>query len=286
MNLYLSTDSIVDANDTLLGTITVNNSSANTQTLNVTVPSSLVPQTDSLPKYFYYKLLGENATTPATTKITIFPYKSKVVSSLVGASSLTTYTMDADTEKFFIEYYLLSSTTKLTISVFAVQNTLDVNMGLVRDQTTTYSQVGSTENAAGLGQYEFSAYNLSLGTGLTVYQRVGKVSGTGTFKAAAMSNSSLPIHSFRPSCTGGAGFYASRCVDYLDGDPGSNAVCISLQGSGSTYSSFPCSSANRIARCYLNPLLQDSRAVMSFYNPSDTTSTASSTCGSDILKTP
>lgn len=288
LNLYFSTDSTVDTNDTLMGTITVNNSTASTQTLTVTIPNTLVPETEGLPKYFFYKFLGENASTPSATKLTIFPYKSKVESSSMGAVNLTTYNMNADTEKFFIGYSITSITTKLTFSAFAIQDTLDVDLLLVQENSSSYSGIGSTEDANGPGNYEFASYTASGGGFLmnSVYLRIGKVSGTGTFKAAGMSNGIVPPFYLKPSCNGGTGGFANRCVDYLDGDPGNNTGCVALQGTGSTYSSLSCTSTSRIARCFANPLLNDKRAVISFYTPADTTSSAATACGSDILLTP
>lgn len=271
-----------------MGTITVNNSTSNSQTLNITVPASLVPETEGLPRYYWYNLLGgENLSSP-TGKVAVFPHKSQIIQTppyIIGIASPSTYTIDANTEKIFIKDTALSGENKWTFSAFGVSSGLDVNLALVQDTSTSFSIVSNVvKNDNGAGGHERVAYTGS-GTFSNIYLRVGKVSGTGTFKAAGMSNLYTPFYIVKPSCAGGTGIFANRCVDYLDGDPGSTPTCIALQGTGSTYSSFSCTSTNRIARCFSNPLLTDTRAVVSFYSSSDTTATASSACGSDILLT-
>lgn len=291
LNLYLSADSTVDTSDTLMGTLNVNNATTVSRTLNVTIPSTLVPETEGLPKFFYYGILGEGVTASPTGTILIFPHKSQVILPppyLIGAgTSLTAYTMDASTERFFFRDVAISTENKWTFSAFALTDSLDVNLALVSQSSSSVSIVSNViVNDRGANTAERAAYSGS-GSFSTVYLRVGKVAGTGTFKAAGMSNMYTPNHSLRPSCNGGTGNYANRCVDYLDANPTNSTTCAALQGAGSVYSMSGCTSTNRVARCFANPGFNDSRAVISFYSTAgDTTTSAGTACGSDILITP
>ncbi len=221
----------------------------------------------------------------STQTIVVFPAQTQYISSSWDASTPLSATFDATTTDHYYDLFL-NNATKITVSAFTVAAGLDVGIQVYKDDASL-AAVGPFVDQFGAGLRERGAYTSSGGFGNLIF-RVNKYSGTGSYKVSRMDNSSsgLPLSGFSPSCTGGTGIFTNRCVEYLDGNPGSNAACVFLQGTGSTYSSSSCSSTNRIARCYSNPIVEDSRGIVSFYSPHDTTATANAACGSDILTTP
>ncbi len=279
--LFFSTDSTITPSDTEVGSYAFNDSSQNDQNITIaSIPSALQSPTAGTPRQIFYEFLATGETSKTSfSSFVLFPTGSILGSSLTSTSSVTSL---ATADYAFFPVSSFGTNTRLTLSGFTVTGGL--NIALVLFNGTTFATIGSEVNANGSNQFEFGSY---LVTGSqTNYLRIRKVSGSGTFIASRMVSNFPPSVSFStPSCNGGTSAFANRCVDYLDANPGNSTVCATLQGTGSVYSASQCSNTSRIARCFGNPLFQDSRAVINFYSP-ETTGTASTVCGGDVLTTP
>ncbi|MCB1177257.1 MAG: hypothetical protein KDK36_06735, partial [Leptospiraceae bacterium] len=281
LDLYLSTDSNITVSDTKIGSISVNNQTTNQQTLSIAIPSNLVGETAQKPVRYYYGFINGENSKSSYSYITVYPYKSLVKTLTMGSTVSDSFTSDVN--QIFYEFGMLSGTTKFTLSTFKISGGLDLAITAYQYNNSSYSIVGSEINSNSTNSSESSSYTLSGGPlYYTGTLRVRKVSGTtGNFTVSGMGNKSyyVPFTSSKPSCIGGTGNFANRCVTYLDGDPLNSATCVALQGAGSTYSSSPCSSTNVIRKCYVNPFLEDTRGVVYFYSGTGDVTSADNVCG-------
>ncbi len=285
--IVMSIDSTLDNTDTEVGTIT------GVSTYDVNVPASLVPSSASLPVKYFYGLIPRQSNT-TTSSIIVFPTNSLLRTSTTGTLSPTSLTLTATNTQAFIRYFIALGSTKLTASAYQVTGGLNPDLGLIQQSNLTLIS-NITKNDNGADMFEFASYNLSLVASTSFYIRVRSVGGTvGTFKPAIFTNRNGNIDLPNPfgvvSCTGGTGnFINSRCVTYSTTDfsvpATNNADCSALQGMGSTWANSACTSTNRVARCFANPLFNRGYGIINFYTP-ETTGTADTLCGGDILTTP
>ncbi len=279
----MSTDATLDDTDLEVGTVT------DPRTLyTVNVPANLVPSTATAPVRYYFGLIPRSNTTTTPLSLYIFPANSLFASSFFPNSFPDVRTLNATNTQAFIQYTIASTVTKFTASAYQLTGGLDVSIALIRKSDLSIIS-NLTTNANGANNFEFASYTATGGSSVSVYLRVSSVGGTtGTFKANMMGNISFPS-STGVSCAGGATTLANRCItfptDHIN-RPTNSAGCVTLFGIGSVYSGTSCTVTNLVSQCFANPFSNNGYAVYSFYNANDTTTTAETACGGDIIKLP
>lgn len=276
--IVLSTDSILDASDTNVGTYTFGSSGSYT----VNIPASLVAAGTLVPVRYYYGLIPRESGSPSPKYVTILPNDSAYTSTSWGTVS-GSQTLDDTTTLRFYGLFVSSGASKFTVSSSQVASGLDVALLAFRADDGT--PIGSETNVNSANNFESNSYTSSGGfLGTSIYVRIRRVGSTqGTFSFHGVQNFLI----FPPSgvsCSGGVSIFANRCLTYPSdflNRPTNNSGCVALQGTGSVYSASSCTSVNRVGQCFANPISNNGRAIMSFYSP-ETTSNVTSVCGTDV----
>ncbi|TGN10388.1 hypothetical protein [Leptospira ilyithenensis] len=274
--IVISTDSTLDANDTVVGTFTFGNSG-----YTVNVPTGLVASGTLVPVRYYYGLIPRETGSPSPKSVLILPSDSGYMSTSSGTVYQNQILNDTTPLQFY-SFYIYSTTSKFTLSAHHVSSGLDVALLAMRADGTT---IGPDVNANSTNNYEFGSYTASggiLGSNLLVrVRRIGTTQGTFSFHAL---QNGLVLTPLGTSCSGGTGVFANRCVTYPSDHlnrPTNSSTCAAFQGTGSTFSASVCNSTNLTGKCFANPLTNNGRAVISFYSP-ETTSDVNTTCSGDI----
>ncbi|MDX1957739.1 MAG: hypothetical protein SFU98_04150 [Leptospiraceae bacterium] len=277
VKVYLSSNSVLStSSDTLVQEITVKKDDSTTSTFTINVP--LILSTND-PNSYYLFLSSDDANIKLEDnnkyKIFVFPKDSVIVPYTFNSGSLTNQTLSLSSPIRYFEFTPATSS-NIIASAYALLNSMtNISISLYR---FGYSSLTANLNTPPAGARYESLIHTSSSESQVHWVRVNLLTSDSPTFSFNVSNRDVALN-YSGSCSGGANTHvgalthADICIDYETNYlsvPTNNAGCVSIQGTGSTFSSSSCTSVSRQTYCICLPSNNEGLRKVNYYSPTYT----------------